>query len=244
MPLPLVIVLHGYGTSGAVADRLFGFGTILDERRFLLAMPDGNRDENGLRFWNATDACCGFDRTDVDDVAYLEAVIDDMSARYAVDPKRIFVVGHSNGGFMAHRLACDLSDRIAAVVSLAGAVRADPSSCQPAQPVAVAELHGTADRLIRFDGGTLAGIPYPGAVQTVATWAEKNGCSATTGDAPQRLDLDVLVAGAETTVTRHADCPAGAAAELWTLAGTGHSPLPTADWTLALYDFLDAHPKP
>jgi polyhydroxybutyrate depolymerase len=170
-PMPLVIVLHGYGTDGVVADELFGFGTILDERGFLLALPNGVPGRNGLRFWNATDACCDFGRTGVDDVAYLRAVIDDVGARYTIDPKRIFAVGHSNGGFMAHRLACDLSDRIAAIVSLAGAVWADPSSCRPTEPISVAQLHGTADFLIRFDGGKLAGVPYPGAVETVAMWA-------------------------------------------------------------------------
>jgi polyhydroxybutyrate depolymerase len=243
-PMPLVILLHGYGASGALADKLFGFGDILDERGFLLATPDGTPDGKGLRFWNATDACCSFGRTEVDDVAYLGAVIDDMGNRYSVDPKRIFVVGHSNGGFMAHRLACDLSDKIAAIVSLAGAVWADPSRCRPTRPVAVAELHGTADDTILFDGGTIDGVPYPGARQTVAAWAARNGCSATTEASPGRLDLDNNVAGAETTVERHTGCPAGAAAELWTLAGSGHTPFRSDAWAGTLYDFLAAHPKP
>jgi pimeloyl-ACP methyl ester carboxylesterase len=81
----------------------------------------GQQDRRGHRFWSATDACCNLDGLAVDDVAYLRAVIRDVSARHAVDPRRVFIVGHSNGGFMAHRMACEASDLVAAVVSLAGA---------------------------------------------------------------------------------------------------------------------------
>ena len=87
---------------------------------FLYAFPDGTRDRLGNRFWNASDACCDLFQSGVDDVAYLTAVIDDMSARFHVDAKRIHLVGHSNGGFMSHRYACDRAERVAAFVSLAG----------------------------------------------------------------------------------------------------------------------------
>ena len=145
---------------------------------------------------------------------------------------------------MAHRLACDLSDRIAAIVSLAGAVWADPSQCRPSGPVAVAQLHSTTDDTILFDGGFIMRVPYPGAKETVATWAAANGCSATTKVSPEHLDLDGSVAGPETTVERHEGCPAGAAAELWTMAGALHTPTPSDAFAGALYDFLAAHPKP
>src|SRR5258706_3929439 len=83
-------------------------------------------------------------------------------------------MGHSNGGFMSHRLACD-APRIAAIVSLAGAVWNDPSKCKPAGPVSILEVHGNADLTINYNGGQKKGYTYPPAHTTVATWAGKNG---------------------------------------------------------------------
>ena len=96
---------------------------------FLMIAPAGTADSSGSHFWNATDACCNFENSQVDDVAYLDGLITEISAAYNVDPKRIYVVGHSNGGFMAYRMACAKADRIAAVVSVAGATFATPASC-------------------------------------------------------------------------------------------------------------------
>ncbi len=118
-----------------------------------VAHPDGTPDRADRRFWSATDACCDFGGANVDDVAYLTAVIDDVAARYAIDPKRVWVAGISNGGFMAHRLACERADKIAAIVSFAGATWADPARCAPTAPVSVLEVHGAADPVVRYEGG-------------------------------------------------------------------------------------------
>jgi polyhydroxybutyrate depolymerase len=173
----------------------------------------------------------------------INAVVDDMSARYNVDPKRIFVAGYSNGAFMAHRLACDLSERIAAIVSVAGAVWADPSKCRPTQPVAVAELHGTTDPTILFDSGAIA-APYPGAKETVAIWAAKNGCSTTIEVSPIHLDLDTIVEGAETTSSATPAARPMGPQSCGTATGSTHSFYPSDAWAGTLYDFLAAHPKP
>src|SRR5205814_3467937 len=105
-PTPLLILLHGYTASGAQQEMYFKLGPVANAQGFLYAIPDGTVDGAGNRFWNATDACCNYFGSAVDDVAYLGAIMDDVGTRYNVDPKPIFVVGHSNGGFMAHRLAC------------------------------------------------------------------------------------------------------------------------------------------
>ena len=80
---------------------------------------------------DVTDGCCDLYQSRVDDVTYFDAMLDDISAKNNVDKKRVFVVGHSNGGFMAHRLACDLSPAVEAIVSLAGAQWLDVTMCQP-----------------------------------------------------------------------------------------------------------------
>jgi polyhydroxybutyrate depolymerase len=244
VPTPLVLSLHGYSGTAKVHEAYFKLGAVADEETFLLAMPDGLKDAQNNQFWAATDACCNFLNKPTDDVAYLSAVIADMKARYNVDPKRVYVVGHSNGGFMAHRLACDLSGEIAGIVSLAGALWADASKCNPTHPVAVLQVHGDADAVVAYEGGLFfPGTPsYPGAKQTVAAWAQKNGCDATLADTGEKLDLDATVAGAETKVERHA-CTSGAA-ELWTIAGGQHIPAFGPEWAARIYGFLAAHPKP
>ena len=106
-------------------------------------------------------------------------MIDDISTRYNVDPKRIFIVGHSNGAFMSHRLACDLSDRIAAIASLAGAAWNDASKCNPSSQVSVLDVHGDADTVINYGGGAVPADliardppetqpPYPSEAETMA----------------------------------------------------------------------------
>lgn len=244
VPTPLVVLLHGYSGNAAVQDAYFKLSALAQTKTFLVALPEGTKDAIDNQFWNASDACCDFTQTGVDDVAYLKAVIADMKSRFNVDAKRVYVVGHSNGGFMAHRLACELSAEIAGIVSLAGAVYADPAKCTASEPVAVLQVHGDADETVSYAGGSLvAGAPpYPSAKTTVATWAAKNGCDDALTATGDTLDLDTSVAGAETVVERHA-CTSGAA-ELWTIAGGKHIPTFGAAWAERFYAFLEAHPKP
>ncbi len=247
-PAPLVILLHGYGANAAGQEAYFKLTPVADAHTFLYAMPDGTVDGDGKRFWNATDACCDLFGTHVDDVAYVNAIIDDVEERFNVDEKRIYIVGHSNGGFMAHRLACDLAPRIAAIVSLAGATWKDQTHCQPAAPVAVLEVHGTADTVVLYDGGHAGGdlllAAHPGAEETVADWAKLDGCSPTLTGTGTTLDLDTLLPGDETQVLRHDGCQPGGWAELWRINGGGHIPNLTAQWGELVWGFLSAHPKP
>src|SRR5437588_222627 len=106
-PHPLIVLLHGYSGAAGEINAYFGFSALADAKQVLVALPNGTIDDAGRRFWNATDACCNYFNSYVDDVGYLNAVIDDMKKKYNVDAHRVFVVGHSNGAFMAHRMACD-----------------------------------------------------------------------------------------------------------------------------------------
>jgi polyhydroxybutyrate depolymerase len=237
--MPLVVVLHGYTSSAAMADGYFKLTAESDRRGFLYAMPDGTRDPDGNRFWNATDACCDFHRTGVDDSGYLHRLLDTVRSRYSVDPGRVYLIGHSNGAFMAYRMACEHADEITAVVSLAGAAPDDPARCTPARPVSVVQIHGTADGTIYFDGGTNAGQPYPSAAATVGRWRHLDGCADQATASVPPLDLVSDLPGPETTVTSYqAGCRAGTRVELWSIAGGGHVPALTANFTPAVLDFL------
>jgi polyhydroxybutyrate depolymerase len=235
-----VLVLHGYGASGRQQAEYFGLLADAEEHGYLLAYPDGLIDPRGSRFWNATDACCNFYGRAVDDVAYLGAVLDDVATRYTVDPRRVFVIGHSNGGFMAHRLACDIGGRLAAVISMAGATWRNPASCPAPAAVHVLQVHGDADQTILYAGS----IAYPSAADTVATWAQKNRCTGPLEVLGPELDLDAGVTGAETRLEGYAGCPPGGAADLWTIEGGAHIPGLGPSWADAAWEYFTAHPKP
>lgn len=243
-PAPLLVLLHGYTLDGADQERRFALTKIADDQGILYAIPDGTKDDNGFRFWNATDGCCDQFGKKVDDVAYLKALIQDVKSRYRVDEKRIFLVGHSNGGFMAYRMACDASDVVAGIVSLAGATWKEPTRCMPSAPVAVLQVHGDQDVVIKYGGGHFASNPgdYPSAADTVAQWAKLNACTGTRMDTGQMLDLDDNQTGAETKVERFSNCPT-VAVELWTMRGSGHFPGLGATWGEQILKFLLANPK-
>jgi polyhydroxybutyrate depolymerase len=254
-PAPLLILLHGYGSSGREDDEYFHLAAVAEKRGYLYAYPDGTKDSTGNRFWSATDACCDFDRTGVNDVAYLDGLITAIQAAYTVDPKRIDLIGRSSGGFMTYRLACVHGDRIAAIVSLAGASFANPADCAPSAPVAVLQIHGTADDVIAFQGGTIEGLgsgqlmsSYPGAEGTVNAWVTYDGCGTTPSVLDEHVDVDADLTDAggpaEATVTQWTGCKPGGAVELWTVPSGGHSPVIAETFPNVVLDFLQAHPKP
>jgi polyhydroxybutyrate depolymerase len=246
-PTPFVFMLHGYGAGGAAQEALFQITVAAKKYGFLYGYGDGTPDSRNHRFWNATDACCDLDHMGVDDVAYLDAVIDDVERLYNVDKKRVYFIGHSNGGFMSHRMACDRASRIAAIVSLAGAQWKDPSRCQPSEPVSVLQVHGDKDDEILYDGGSNTdsnGVTtaYPSAHETVATWAAKDGCTQPHTQVGT-IDVDANIAGDETTVERYGGCNNNADVELWTVHGAGHVPGLSSSWAELVWGFMSAHPK-
>ncbi|MBK7403888.1 MAG: hypothetical protein IPJ41_04450 [Phycisphaerales bacterium] len=244
-PMPLIVMLHGYGASGALQESYFRFRAHQETYGFMLATPDGTVDSFGNRFWNATDACCDFGNTGVDDSAYLLALIDAIKAEVNVAPRQVCLVGHSNGGFMAHRLACDHADVIASFASLAGAMHDNPDDCAPATTVHALQIHGTNDTTIRYGGGNINGVPYPGAVESVEIWAANNGCAVIPDNSSPPLDLDRSLPGDETLVTTYPqDCARGGSAELWTIVNGGHIPTLSSAFAPSVIEWLLDHPKP
>jgi polyhydroxybutyrate depolymerase len=240
-PAPLLLALHGYTGSAEDQVRRFGLDLLSDAAGFVLVAPDGTLDAEGRRFWNATDACCDFEHTGIDDVAYIRWLLDDVQKRAPIDTRRVYVFGHSNGGFLALRLACELSTRVAAVVSLAGAAWNDPARCTPRRPVSVLQIHGDADVVIRPSGGRIFDLPvapYPNVLQTIATFAVKDGCKGGLLPTGRRLDFDVQLPGEETGIFDFAACPPGVSVELWDVLGGSHLPVPTPWGMGALWAWL------
>jgi poly(3-hydroxybutyrate) depolymerase len=256
-PLPLIILLHGYGGSGAGNEDYMRFAPIADAKSFLYCFPDGAVDKGGARFWNGSEGCCNFYGEQSDDVEYLRGLIETIRGIVAVDPKRISLIGYSNGGFMSYRMAADCSDLIAGIASLAGAAYEPIASSRPTHPVNILQIHGTSDTLVPYNGGTLntgIGFPanlalFPSAFESVSLWANYNGCSEPITDLAPTLDLDLTSAGADTVVTRFTSAPPGGSLELWTIRNGSHRPTfyngtTASQFTEKVADWLLAHPKP
>lgn len=242
-PAPLILALPGYRWSGDRFEKYLKLTAVAQARGILYVHPDGTVDKLGNQFWNATPTCCDFYGTKVNDEAYLMSIIDDVSKKYRVDPKRIYIIGHSNGGFMAHHMACTHADRIAAVVSFAGVTFPDPAACRPIAPISVLEIWGTADDSLSSNGGLNLHNLEPGPKQTIASWAGLDQCSKSMVTLPQKLDLESQLKGKETTVGQYRGCAAKTAVELWTIVGGHHLPSLSPTFAATVVDFLLAHPK-
>lgn len=216
---PLVVLLHGYSANGVIQNAYLGLSARVDSHGFVLLVPEGTKAPNGNQFWNATNACCDFFKQGIDDVGYVRGLIEAAKAQLAVDPERVYLFGHSNGGFMSYRMACEASDVVTGIVSLAGAVTATASACTPKRPVNVLQIHGTTDKTIKYLGDQL----YPSAEQGVARWRSLDGCK---GDPTTMaaVDFDNAAAGPETTGKLWTGCDEGTQVGLWTMQDSGHIP--------------------
>ncbi len=220
------------------------FAPLVDEFGFLYIHPTGTTDCLSNAHWNATDACCEFCNSGIDDVGYIMDLIEEIRALYTVDDRRIYLVGHSNGGFMSYRMACERADTFAAMASLAGATFFDPNDCMPSEPVHVLQIHGTSDGTIQYAGGAILGTPYPGAVQTVEQWARYNACAIVPDNSSPPIDLATLP-GNETLVTKYEmGCADGGSSELWTIVSGAHVPALDPNFSRQVLEWLYAHPKP
>ncbi len=252
--VPLVIALHGGTGSGDQFRRNSGLDELADEHGFVVVYPDGvgvGRTD-ALRTWNGGYCCGQAARDDVDDVSFVRELIDAIAAHYPIDPQRVFAVGHSNGGIMAYRLACELSDRIAAVALQAGSLGVD--DCAPEHPVSLLHLHGTADTNHPIDGGrgstSISGVDFHSARTSVRDFAAADGCPATptfTAD-PSNPDL---------TISTWTPCGGGSEVRFVEVAGAEHAwmghtsgaPRLTGEWyadldaSVMVVEFVLAHPR-
>jgi polyhydroxybutyrate depolymerase len=244
---PLIVLLHGFGANGYVQSLYLGLNTRVDSGQYVLVVPDGTENLAGERFWNATPACCAFTEEDqlIDDVAYIRGLIEEAAATYSIDPSRVGLIGHSNGGFMALRMACEASDVVTSVVSLAGSTFAEEASCTPAsQPVSVLTMHGDEDRTILYEGSQILGDAYPGAQETTRRFAAQAQCDTDNPALAPNLDVVESVDGAETEVLEYSGCAPGVDVTLWTMVGAPHIPIPWVPGSLDLMvDWVTDHSR-
>ncbi len=243
-PAPLVVMLHGFGATASLQELLFQLKQQAERRGFIYLSPDGTPGADGKRFWNATDACCDFGGTGVDDVAYLSGLIDEAKQRFRVDNRRVYMLGHSNGGFMSYRFACEKPGVVTAIASLAGATFHDAARCTPASPVSVLQMHGTEDSTVRYETASFNETMVPGAELTVERWASLNGCAGALTSFGSAVDYVGGDNGAETERLAYEGCPAGGQVELWRMQGVGHIPGVNDNFRVDMVDWLFEQVKP
>ncbi len=243
---PLVIFLHGYSPlTTAWYNILLPLQEDANNNGYIFAKPDGSQDGLGEFYWNATDACCDMWGNNPDHVGYLLALVESIKSKYNVDPQRVHLIGHSNGGFMCHRMACEASEVFASVTSISGAMWNDSENCQPEEPIHVLNIHGTFDPVIFWLGGYIGFTPYPGVNTSAEYWASHNGCSteATNGGS---FNFDWFIFFDETTRWIYEGCSDSSAGstELWEVTAAGHFPSISNEGIEALFNYLDTHTKP
>jgi len=227
---PILFLLHGYGASGAMQNLYLGVSSQVNKKGFILVIPEGTPDIRGKKFWDATDWCCNFYSPKIDDVTYIKQLMKEAKSRFKVDQNKVYFFGHSNGGFMSYRMACELSEEVTAIVSLAGTSFLDPKKCSPKKPVSVLHVHGTNDSTIKY-----AGDPnyYSSAKETVERWAKRNECKSTLEN-QSNIGISRLI----TNVKAAKNCSGGSQVELWTIEGGSHIPGFTPIFTPSAIDWL------
>jgi polyhydroxybutyrate depolymerase len=258
-PAALVLSFHGAGSNGRDNESLERWHPLSDQEGFLVVEPDGTSPSAlATDVWNAG-ACCGVaSDTQIDDVGFVGQLIDTISATLSVDPKRVFSTGFSNGGALSHRLACEMSGRIAAIAPVAGlmldvdldAGGVQKFTCAPTRPVPVFEIHGSLDEIALYNGGKstcLIGTPTMRSVgDTIADWAQRNGCMTTQHTDPAPNDR-VLCRSYDGCAAQTTLCTVKDMGHAW----PGAAPVNLAclgPWsdalmgTQAIWDFFRAHP--
>lgn len=249
-PFPLVLVLHGGGGNGLAIMRSTAMNQEADRRGFIAVYPNGTGAQRyGGLTWNAGN-CCGyaFDHK-VDDVKFFDHLLAELDKDHSIDPKRIFVTGMSNGGMMSYRLASELSQKIAAIAPVEGAMNNENPS--PTSAVSVVIFHGLDDKRVPYNGGTSRKfskkrqrVDKP-VSYAVDFWVKFNGCSGT----PQKKDISGHV------YEEYTGCTNGTAVALYSITGGGHSwpggtkrgggktSVQNLSATERLWEFFKDHPK-
>ena len=228
--LPLVVNMHGLGGSGpkqAIHSRM---NLKADAEGFYVVYPNGTGTIKG---WNAG-TCCG----EADDVGFISVLIDTIRANYVVDTMRVFACGFSNGGMMSHRLACELSGRIAAVAPVAGGlIMEDWDNCRPPRAVPIIHFHARDDSTAKYYGSEI----LPATDSVMETWAEWDSCD---------VGPDTFFNGPNSFRQTWSQSEGDVEVVFWTTEDGGHSwpGVPGGSQAISandlMWDFFVAHPMP
>ena len=211
-PVPVVLVFHMLTASGRTAEWLTHFNQIAEQEGFIVVYPDGYKAS-----WAEGSHLYAADQEQIDDVAFVSALLDELTAQYAVDRERIYATGFSSGGFMAQRLGCDLSDRISAIATVGATLTANVLRvCSPQKPMPVLMIHGLEDGGVPWEGSP----DYASVPETIRFWSQHNQCQ----ELPFSVEEpDTTAGGTQVARAVYANCQAGAPVVLYSITGGGHT---------------------
>ena len=257
--LSLVIVLHGGGAPVGSAERMSAMSPKADKEGFIAVYPNGTSAlPKKFLTWNAWNCCAYALKHDVDDVGFIRALIEKLEKEYNIDPKRIYATGLSNGAIMSYRLGVELSDKIAAIAPVEGALNID--NPRPTNPVSVIIFHGTSDQHVLYNGG-VAKKSWERAVNptmkrvdrsvsyAVSFWVKHDQCAPNSKKEQYGHIVHEVYTG----------CRDGTGVEVYTVIGQGHAwpggknglyyanvdpPTQEISATDLMWDFFTLHSKP
>jgi polyhydroxybutyrate depolymerase len=238
---PLVLNFHGFGSNGLEQEAYSGMTEKADEAGFITVAPDGSASPRRWHIYGMVEASY------VDDFAFVESLIDVLSARLCVDPDRIYATGMSNGGGMSAQSGCRLNHRLAAIAPVAGSPYPE-LPCRGKAPMPAIIFHGTDDRSVPFEGGVggRLGLALRGVRQNASDWAAHSSC--TSGPAVERIAEDVLRES-------YSSCRNNAEVVLYVIEAGGHTwpgafdapnlgrTTKSIDATDLIWDFFESHPR-
>jgi len=178
--MPLMILLHGAGGNPRTIRNISSMNKIADEYGFIVAYPQGTGPKDKKLTWNAGQ-CCGFAfENNIDDISFINLLIEELILEWPIDENRVYIAGVSNGGMLTHRIACELSSKIVAAAAVAASLPKNPTT--PKRPVPFIMFHGTADPYVPYNGGkskiTILEEPvfHASVDETLSFWVKHNGC--------------------------------------------------------------------
>jgi polyhydroxybutyrate depolymerase len=224
--LPVILNFHGGGGHGANEQQYSLMDRLADRENFIAVYPNGTgRLGDRLLTWNAGTCCAYAALNNIDDVGFVRALLAELSSKLPIDRRRVFATGMSNGGMMAHRLAAEASDLIAAIAPVAGGMVVP--TIRSSRAIAVMHIHSVDDPRALYTGGLGPSFPmtksqvfHPNIDQMIAKWVNHNGCAAEPAVTDRRTDR--AARGHTATKFVYSKCRDGAEVVLWKLTGAGH----------------------
>jgi len=233
---PLIISLHGYGGSSALQNFYVRLNHFKNKYGYVFTAPNGLINSEGKAFWNASNFCCDFEKTNTDEVEYINSIIEEIknsSMIGRIDPDKIFLVGYSNGAFLASKLACSSKIKVSGLVTLSGTGDINTGlNCEHARAIPVLHIHGTDDETIPYNGTS----GHIGALEHLDLWAMQNGCHGSLINSNSRINFSNFKIGRETDHFSYTDCLAPV--EHYRINGGGHFGIYKKKLTRRILNFL------
>lgn len=246
--LPLIISLHGYGGSQNLQNWYIRLKKYVSKSGFMLLLPNGMESKNGKRFWNASNFCCDFEKSQIDDLSYIKGLISQIDKKRnlaKVDRSQIYVVGYSNGAFMAHKMACDINSEVAGIVTISGTsdlrdsnqelIDTSLSLCEHNRSIKHLHIHGTEDKTILYNGHDNEQTGYLGVDDYMKLWSKQNNCAAVK-DESKLMNITNFKFGKESDLFKWKNCDSKL--ELLKVNHSGHFVIYKKKLARKIIDFL------